>query len=209
MRLHSVWNGRRVRAFAIYFGLDADGLERPDRRPDGREFFVSGFLLALRLLEGIGEFVEASDGVAEIPADDFDLGQRDFQRGPVGRLRDSGGGAFGRAGLGAVGFSHASEWGQAPVAGFPMVWPGVKFFAGAGLEEIELRRNGGSFLLLALCCAENCARCMDGSNIALDVPVVFGATMSRRPLSACFKTGGPCNSLTANFWRGVHRRRKR
>ena len=49
--------------------------------PHGLNFFLTGLLLALHLLEGVGEFVEAGDDVAEIAADDFDLRQGSFEGG--------------------------------------------------------------------------------------------------------------------------------
>src|SRR5687767_1273782 len=62
-------------------GLEADALERAEGLPHGRDLFVAGLALALRLLEGVGELVEASDGVAEVAAQDLDLRQGSFERG--------------------------------------------------------------------------------------------------------------------------------
>ena len=61
--------------------LDPDALERAERLPHGLNFFLAGLLLALGLLEAIGELVEAGDAVAEVAADDLDLRQRSFEGG--------------------------------------------------------------------------------------------------------------------------------
>ena len=70
---------------------------------------------------------------------------------------------------------------------------------GGGLKLQNCERYDGSFLLLPWCSAENRPRCMDGSNIALDVPVVFGATMCRRPLKACLEARCLRNYMVAIF----------
>jgi hypothetical protein len=46
-------------------------------------FLLAGLLLALHLLEVVGELVQAGDGVAEIASDDLDLGESGFEGGLI------------------------------------------------------------------------------------------------------------------------------
>ena len=96
-RLSPIHPANRVRTSRTDFGSDPDALERAEGLPHGLNLFVAGLVFALHMLEQFAELVEPGDGVAEIPADDFDLrdgsieGRLGFLGFGLGGARSTGG----------------------------------------------------------------------------------------------------------------------